>query len=124
MKKGVLRSFTKFTGKHTQFTDLRPASLFKKRLWHRFFPVNLAKFLRTLFLHNTSGRWILSFLELRGAFRTLSNIWDEAFLRKLLTAFSRLLFLQKCSIVDPRLGSKYASRVVPLCSIGVIRILA
>ena len=31
-------------------------SLLKERLWHRCFPVNFAKFLRTLFLPNTSGR--------------------------------------------------------------------
>ena len=43
-KKGVLRSFTKFTGRY-----LRPATLLKKRLWHRCFPVNFAKFLRTPF---------------------------------------------------------------------------
>ena len=29
---------------------LRPATLLKKRLWHRRFPVNFAKFLRTPFL--------------------------------------------------------------------------
>ena len=34
-----------------------PESLFlRKRLWHRCFPVNFAKFLRTLSLQNTSGR--------------------------------------------------------------------
>ena len=33
----------------------RPASLLKKRLWHRCFPVNFVKFLRTPFLQNTSG---------------------------------------------------------------------
>ena len=32
-----------------------PATLFKKRLWHRCFHVNFSKFLRTLFLQNTSG---------------------------------------------------------------------
>ena len=56
MKKGVLRDFTKFTGKHR----LRPATLLKKRLWHRCFPVNFAKFLRTPFLQNTSGRLLLT----------------------------------------------------------------
>ena len=30
-----------------------PATLFKKRLWHRRFRVNFAKFLRTPFLQNT-----------------------------------------------------------------------
>ena len=29
--------------------DLRPATLLKKRLWHRCFPVNFSKFLRTPF---------------------------------------------------------------------------
>ena len=31
----------------------------KKRLWHKHFPVNLVKFLRTPFLQNTSGRLLL-----------------------------------------------------------------
>ena len=55
-KKGVLRSFTKFTGKHlcqSPFFNIvagvRPATPFKKRLWHRYFPVNFMKFLRTSF---------------------------------------------------------------------------
>ena len=33
--------------------------LWKKRPWHRCFPVNFAKFLRTSFLQNTSGRLLL-----------------------------------------------------------------
>ena len=37
-------------------TRVRSATLFKKRLWYRCFPVNFAKFLRTSFLKNTSGR--------------------------------------------------------------------
>ena len=66
MKKGVLRNFTKFTGKHlrqslffNEVAGLRPATLLKKRLWRRCFPVNFAKFLRTPFLRNTSGRLLL-----------------------------------------------------------------
>ena len=35
-------------------TGPRPATLLKKRLWHRRFPVNFVKFLRTHFLQNTS----------------------------------------------------------------------
>ena len=35
---------------------LRPATLLKKRLWHRCFPGNFVKFLRTPFLQNTSRR--------------------------------------------------------------------
>ena len=55
-KKGVLRNFCKFRGKHlcqslsfNKVTGLRPATLLKKRLWHRCFPVNFAKFLRSPF---------------------------------------------------------------------------
>ena len=56
-KKGVLKNFAKFTGKHlcqilvfNKVADLRPATLLKKRLWLRCFPVNFARFLRTLFV--------------------------------------------------------------------------
>ena len=56
-KKGVLRKFAKFTGKHlcqslffNKVAGLRPATLLKKRLWRRCFPVNFVKFLRTPFL--------------------------------------------------------------------------
>ena len=55
-KKGVLRNFTTFTEKHlcqslffNKVASLRPATLLKKRLWHRCFPVNLVKFLRQPF---------------------------------------------------------------------------
>ena len=67
MKKGVLRNFTKFTGNHlcqslffNKVAGLRPATLLKKRLWHRRFPVNFVKFLRTPSLQNTSGRLLLN----------------------------------------------------------------
>ena len=40
--------------------SLSPATLFKNRLWHGCFPVIFAKFLRTPFLQNTSGRLLLN----------------------------------------------------------------
>ena len=40
-----------------QFTASK--RLLKKILWHRCFPVNFSKFLRTPFLQNTSGRLLL-----------------------------------------------------------------
>ena len=56
IKKSVLGNFTKFTGKHlcqilffNKVAGLSPAILSKKRLWHRCFPVNFAKFLRASF---------------------------------------------------------------------------
>ena len=51
-KKGVLRNFAKFIGKHL---FQRPATLLKKRLWHRGFPVHFAKYLRTAFLTELSS---------------------------------------------------------------------
>ena len=36
-------------------TGFRVATILKKRLWHRCFPVNFTKFLRTPFLHSISG---------------------------------------------------------------------
>ena len=39
---------------------LRPATLLKKRLRHRCFLVNFAKFLRTFFLQNTTGCLLLN----------------------------------------------------------------
>ena len=58
MKKGVLSNLVEFTGKHqchslffNKVAGLRSLSLLKKRLWHRSFPVDFVKFLRTSFLH-------------------------------------------------------------------------
>ena len=52
--KHVFKNFKKFAGNHLCLSlfliKLRSATLFKKRLWHRCFPVNFAKFLRTPFL--------------------------------------------------------------------------
>ena len=53
-KKGVLRHFAKFNGKHLCqglfINKVAGLTLLKKRLWHRCFPVNFAKFLRPPFL--------------------------------------------------------------------------
>ena len=64
-KIGVLRNVAKFTGKHlcqslffNKVAGLRSAALFKKRLWHRCFPVNFAIFLRTPFF-TEHLRWLL-----------------------------------------------------------------
>ena len=59
IKEGVLRNFTKFTGKHQCQNLFFNKSFFKKRLWHKCFPVNFVKFLRTPFLQNTSERLLL-----------------------------------------------------------------
>ena len=63
-EKDVLRNFAKFTEKHlcqslffNKVTGLCPATLLKKRLWYRCFPLNFAKFLGTTFL--TEHLWWL-----------------------------------------------------------------
>ena len=53
------QKFHKFTGKYlcqslffNKVVGLRSATLLKKRLWHRCFPVNFAKFLRPFYLEH------------------------------------------------------------------------
>ena len=67
VKKGVLRYFAKLTGKYlcqslffNKVTGLTPATLLKKKLWYRCFPVNFVKFLTAPFLQNTSGQLFLA----------------------------------------------------------------
>ena len=68
VKKGVLRNFAKFSGKHRPLFEslfqFQPTTLLKKRLWHRCFPANVAKFLRTPCFQNTFGRLLLSVSEM------------------------------------------------------------
>ena len=71
-RNGDLRNFAKFAEKHlcqslcfNKISDLRPATLLKMRHWHRCFPVNFVKFLKTPFFQNTSGRLLLIFGSLR-----------------------------------------------------------
>ena len=92
LKKGVLRNFTQFTGRHlcqrlffNKAAGVKPVYSERRRLWHRCFPVNFVKFLRAPFLQNTSGRGLLftGFLKVffkkhgtqcRGVLKTLLNI--------------------------------------------------
>ena len=66
VRKDVLRNFAKFRGKYlcqvlyfNKVADSEPAALLKKRPWRSCFPVNFAKFLKTPFSQNTSGRLLL-----------------------------------------------------------------
>ena len=69
VRKGVLINYTKFRRKHL-CQSLRPATILKKRGWCSCFRVIFAKFLRTTFLQNTSGRLLLN-LSLRCWFSDL-----------------------------------------------------
>ena len=64
-KKCALKYFVKFTGKQlcqslffNKVAGLRPVTLFKKRSWHRCFPVNFEKFLRTFFYRTPGGSFL------------------------------------------------------------------
>ena len=64
-RKGVLRNFEKFTGKHlcqsllfNKVAGLRTVTLLKKRFWCRCFPVNFLKFLKTPSI-TEHLRWLL-----------------------------------------------------------------
>ena len=78
-KKGVLRNFVKFIGKHLRkslcfkkVAGPRPATLLKKSLLRRCFPVNFTKFLRTPFLQSTSGRLLLQIFKCLDVIKCLS----------------------------------------------------
>ena len=64
LKIGVLKNFVVFTGKHLcwslipiKLQNWRPATLLKRDLTQRHFPVNITKFLRTVF-SNEHLRWL------------------------------------------------------------------
>ena len=61
-KNSVLKNFVK-TGRKKPVLEIffRPATLLKKRLRHKCFPVNFAKFLRTLFILNSYGGCFFQF---------------------------------------------------------------
>ena len=77
VKKVFFRNFAKFTGKQlcqillfNNVASLRSATLLKKRLWYRCFPVNFVNFLRTFFIEHLW--WLLlecqlSFLSSKSA---------------------------------------------------------
>ena len=88
IRKAVLKNFVKLTGKHlcqsfsfNEVADLRPnACNFIKRET-KCFPVSFAKFLRTPFLRNTSGRLLLRIIHrcpIEQLFRKIfENIWPN-----------------------------------------------
>ena len=99
-EKGVLRNFTKFTGKHVcqvpffnKFADLKPAALSKKRLWHRCFP---AKFLQTPSL-TEHVRWLLLSCRVQVSRHTFRSSQRRCSLRKgVLRNFIKFIGKQLC----------------------------
>ena len=113
-KKEVLRNFAKFAGKHlcqSLFFN-KVATLLKKRLWHKCFPANFAKFLRTSFLQNTPRGcfWKLSLtkillvisknLKVKTVYNILHNIFGRHTICRsfslITVSFTKVLFNAYC----------------------------
>ena len=65
--------------------NLLLATLLKKRLWHRCFPVNFLKFLRTPFLQNTSEWLLLKKIQIN-KYRS-TEVWIPKFSKSKTTVF-------------------------------------
>ena len=91
-EKGALRNFTNFTGKHLcqslfliklQASDWG-FSFIKKSLWHRCFPVNLAKILRTPFLTEYIRQLLLKSVKTAcvcAVFPLFQILWSKYFFK-------------------------------------------
>ena len=76
------------SGKVSFLKRLRPATLLKKKLWHRGFPVNFAKSPRTSFLKE-HPRWLLLYVV------TFETSMFVAFQQKKLN-FHKIVFIIDC----------------------------
>ena len=79
-RKGVLKNFVEFSGEHqrqsllfNKVAGLRSATLLKKRLRHRCFLVNFAKFLETRFIIDHLRWLLLKLINGTLSFTKLSN---------------------------------------------------
>ena len=88
-KKGVLKNFTKLTGKH--LCQSLFLTLLKKRLWHRCFQVNFAKLFRTPFF-TEHLRWLL--LSVFDSKKTQN--WRPPKMKFLLPHFCYYYLFQRC----------------------------
>ena len=120
-KKGVIRNFAKFTGKHLcqrvlfdKVAGLRTAPLLKRTVRHRSFPVNFAKFLRTpfftqyllllyLMVYWDYGSWKL-IKNLRAFFYFKSGMWIISITAKY---FKRSVKVKASSMKQPLLKSTW-----------------
>ena len=82
IKKRPFENFAKFAGKQlywslffNKVTGLRPRTLLKKRLQHRYFSVNFAKFLRTFFHRTRPGNCFCLLWFPVWFWYDISNIW-------------------------------------------------
>ena len=81
-KKGVLRNFAKLIGKHLcqgVFLKEIAKKLLKKILWHRCFPINFAKFLRTPFITEHLSSLLLDYFFDMNSLKNSFILYDLMF---------------------------------------------
>ena len=95
VKKVLLKSLQKFTGKHLSWSpflkmsQVRPAVLFKKKLWHRLFAGNFVKFFSRPWI------WILKgdfrpFIGKKYIFNTCETIENDIVIKQQFRADFRM----------------------------------
>ena len=101
-------------------------NLFKKRLWHKYFSVNFAKFSRTPFLLNTSGRLLLNSLfrrfskvmvKIRKKYQRKFILFRYLVILKFDNYFKTLaVYYYNCLLVCTMysLGGVYMRKIIPL----------
>ena len=85
---------------------LRPAILLKRRLWHRRFPVNFVKLLKTPFIQETSGRLLLG-----NCFQNFLEAMCKSYSLYMTLSFSHCFLIQ----------SRFKSRGFFLCFLFVLQ---
>ena len=73
------KGFLKISQNSLENACARAPFLKKRRLWHKCFPVNFAKFLRIPFLQNTSGRRIQNPLKIINTLSVSLTKWSNTF---------------------------------------------
>ena len=80
MEKGVLKNFTKFTGKH-RCQSLFFSKVIKKETLAQVFSCELCEIFKNIFLQNTSGRLLLN--QTDGHSDSIRNMLEEHLFLKL-----------------------------------------
>ena len=73
------KGFLKISQNSLENACARASFLKKRRLWHKCFPVNFAKFLGIPFLQNTSGRRIQNLLKIINTLSVSLTKWSNTF---------------------------------------------
>ena len=119
-----------FTGKHlcqslffNKVAGLGPATLLKKGLWHRCFPVNFEKFLRTPF--STEHPWWLLLRSINHiTTKTVINLIAPFTSNKFVGYFWKINFFQShldtYASPSKKLGDYYAWKILFLFSISFL----